>query len=814
MRIKFTKNKLVISGLVIAAVSLPLITTTSLATKTKNQQSHKIIFEGKMFSSYEEALNFYLANNTDSIHKELKYGDIGKATVNLNTGELNGDLLSTVGEGNTALAYKKSFGNYTRNYNDAALSFVNPIFSKIRYTYAGSKKTYMKREDAQTALDATKINEKMFYYKLDNNLFNWRTSPEYKNRGLNTQTKNDGITKLFNTQDIVFNPFNAKQINLLKVYLNKDENINKMQLDFEKRWETGSNNNKGFSIATYVKENNNKNSKYEQFDFKKKNTNNTITKKVNDEMANFTSVKHFKGQEVKSKKMDQKFVTNDKDWLNAISGYKDKSDLTLKKGNKEIYFEDINGNDMHVYKSGNVVAKIKGEIQSKDISKKIHISFGKFNYKDIDGGNFSEQINFVLSIGVEMPNSPYGKKIPIPNRSILKRNGLSEKFLKNLKKSQFEKNINFKIIKATVDELKGHWTYKLDTRGVDTVDHVFHLTDGKFLVDFDVETDFSVTNDSQKRMNLLNFLATSKKNSKKKYDTQQIIKYNNEPLFKITYKNGKRELENISNNKQFTNFDPNLYKKSISLNNQSEYNEQASFANAYFENEKVQKEIFDEKVQKENGIINYNKKGESYTPNKNVLYIGNGNNSNNDYSRQNHKNKSNELSIGIFWGEKFLFDKERYDSLIWNQALNLIDISNSKEKYNLSDSNMLQENSIAHSMSELKIQEQNEMPAISSIIVMFSTDGKELINFNSIIDNSKFDNFELMKRNMRQKNENKPKVDKNHIFIKKSNIWKLFSSEVHSIYLFDKNHLKYFNTYENLKKYLMEFIKTNSKVLI
>ncbi|TCG11966.1 hypothetical protein [Mycoplasma todarodis] len=751
-RNKFTtkKSKKVFTFLSLMGMSVvPIIAATSLAAPVAEQNAHqKILFDGHLFDDYEQALNYFISQKTGIINKELKYGDVSRAMVNLNTGELNGEQLGTVGKDNASVVYKTAFGRGERVYGKALRSYVNPIFTQARFTYPGTDKTFVKREDAQAELDSNVYSDHVFYYKIVNNLFEKKLN----------QKNITAVNALFNKGEILLNPFNKSQINELKKYLTQSEIINKMGEVFANKWTTNkkTDENNGFNIGIYARKN--KEANFEEFTYTE---NNDISKEIynkieKDYNTNMGSAKNTEFS------VNHDFITNSDDgfWTS----------WDVDHTNFDFSFTDVKKSNRSIDDHGETSEEKKVSFNKEDANHSfdgsgLHL---KMKYKQ-DG----DDENTTLDIsGVKREESKYNSK---NDKQLLRMPFMPQGFEEKIEashKSRF--NWKSEISNLSVESVSGKWDHEnFHGHGAGIMTHhkrhTFQMK--KVNLSYDITKVYKDKNiDISKKTNSLNYLTQSYGQT----NIKQVIKYNGIPLFEINKnENGEYTLKNISNEKEYHSG------KIIKASNESvwtKYSQKTTIENAFSEFNKI----------KVNNKINSN--------DVSLLNMGDG---------QNKKNDNQEkVSIGLYWGGKFFYSKKQYFSYIISDEVNVIDAK-------LSGS-IIQEGDIAFTEGQLDNQEKKNKPIVTSVFVMFSIDGKPLIDDESIIDNSRYDSIQLMNRNM-EYNKDRTTIDREHIFVQKpGGKWKIVSNEIHSIYSVKLKTKKYFATYQNVRDYLLDFIKINS----
>lgn len=143
------KNKILKYSFAIAlpAAVAPLVVVSASA----NTQQVRVLFNNKIYSSYERALEDYLKNIQSSITPIQVIGDVSGAGIDSTYNMLNKSLLPTYNPATVLPAYRASNGELISDIVRAKASYANMGSSQIQYTYPGSDKTYYTRQEAEQA---------------------------------------------------------------------------------------------------------------------------------------------------------------------------------------------------------------------------------------------------------------------------------------------------------------------------------------------------------------------------------------------------------------------------------------------------------------------------------------------------------------------------------------------------------------------------------------------------------------------------------------------------------------------------------------
>lgn len=157
-------------GLIVPATTVGLVVATNNNKSDKIEETEMIIqkgyfFDDMHFNNYEEILHYLINEKGMSIEEETVIGDVRNNYVDINNGTLNKSQLHDYISANVEFAWKKANGELTRNYEEAKATYFNPGLVNIRYT-DGFGGAYFSEQEAKESRDRNIVLPYQGYYEL------------------------------------------------------------------------------------------------------------------------------------------------------------------------------------------------------------------------------------------------------------------------------------------------------------------------------------------------------------------------------------------------------------------------------------------------------------------------------------------------------------------------------------------------------------------------------------------------------------------------------------------------------------------------
>lgn len=759
-------HKILLTTSVPVSVMTPLIVLGAQA----NTNAVKIVFENKIFTSYERAADYYLSQHREFIKKIEVLGKISDSIIDQGFGLLNKDKLPSYNPSNLLTAYKAANGEILSDKNRALASYANMGSTQLQYTYLGSQEIFLSEQEAQEAAEKSLFNEVMYTANIE--------VP-----GSTTNPK----------QRMKMNPTNASDIKNLKEYVFKqmanieftndtrkgwtktlvDKNGNEIDMSDISKLFTKNNTNQDFvkDVNEYIKSKNEFNlANNDYYTFSGKTLPNDDDKNDNWTESYNMDIKKFNEPFNSSKIQDE----HDYNWGAGSTEWFDANHYRLNVGGREPFaqyeFAEQGWGDK-VFPTGQASILSKGGILSYDEFKKTNI--------DIHEKQQGE-------------NGYDWKCAEIFNDSILPTNDHDtlKSLLTNLK---FDFNAsNFNIHQNTYDT-----TYYAKH-------HLYPYSLVNVKVKHEVIKD-EYLNSNGVKPEFINFMKS------KEYKT--IYKYNDKTIFQSNVSvNSVDDIKNVSFDKLLSSSDAlkeiwdltqpkDIIDKLIDLQKQNVGFENIGEGSSGWKESDEARELFQSMFRFVSKFV--------AEPNR---YLD---------------DKSFVALTGYDPKEKWISFPEPN---VLSKKYNIVSNGNFNPKFinsvntNNSNSNVgqinLEQLLDPSKTSDIEVEKRRRVPKIAKCWVFYNSLGEAVFQSSSgnLFDSSQFDSVHLTQENIRSianidvSHSSYGIIDEKHVFTNNDHGDSiLVDMDVNYIYEFNFNGIqKYFMTYNNIKEYTIEYVKQYS----
>ncbi len=159
------KNKLILKvclGSLLPIFTIPIVTSVS----GPMIDSSYIYFQGRKFNNTEEALKYLVQNNKVQVGNKKVLGDVERSYINMETGQLNKDLLPNYDVSKMNFAYNTAGGGLTQDYKKAKRTYFNKGMILKRYD-DGYGNSFLSSRDASNSMRNKTIESKLGFVNVD-----------------------------------------------------------------------------------------------------------------------------------------------------------------------------------------------------------------------------------------------------------------------------------------------------------------------------------------------------------------------------------------------------------------------------------------------------------------------------------------------------------------------------------------------------------------------------------------------------------------------------------------------------------------------
>ncbi|NQZ29617.1 MAG: hypothetical protein HRT98_04505 [Mycoplasmatales bacterium] len=159
------KNKKIWLGAL--SMSIPIasiIVSTSFST---TKEAPKVYFQGRMFNTVNEALNYLIQNEKIRFKNHRVLGDIERSYINSESGLLNKSLLPDYDPSKIHFAYRNAGGGLTPNYNRAKETYYNPGTVVSVYSDGYGHDNFLSEKEAEESMRKNSMSSKIGIYNVE-----------------------------------------------------------------------------------------------------------------------------------------------------------------------------------------------------------------------------------------------------------------------------------------------------------------------------------------------------------------------------------------------------------------------------------------------------------------------------------------------------------------------------------------------------------------------------------------------------------------------------------------------------------------------